>query len=151
LIHIGKPDAVEDEDNIDIGKVHNIISGRSKNVREVLKEYQENGFTVGVVGELLGTSGFETLLRLLGDPQVSLICSSGNIHSLNAASLALSKEKPPRLAADITSIYVARELAVAEEIINYFSKFLISPTTLFSLYNASCQLLNKCSINLIGE
>src|SRR6185369_5819927 len=61
-------------------------------------------------------------------------CSDGNQQVLEHTVSLLSKDEPPRLATDITSIHLACSLNVADRIVGCFGKLLIAPTTLFALY-----------------
>lgn len=124
----------EDKGELNTEKIREILSARSKLVNEVMELYYNSGFTVGLVAELLHSTALESWEGLLINHQKSTYCCVGDPLLLNHTINMLSKTPAPRLAADITSIHIARLLKVEDKIVNHFGKFLVAPTTLFSLY-----------------
>lgn len=135
-IHIYKPntDDKEKEPEIDFEKISKIISSRSNTFQEAMKLYKTSGLTVGVVGNMLGLAAHEAWEALLTNHKGLTFCSNGSQQDLTRNTSILSKVNPPKLVADITSIYLSRLLKIEDEIVRCFGKLLIAPTTLFPLY-----------------
>lgn len=133
-IHIGDPDAAEDETQDRFEKIRAMLAARSKLKKEAMDLYQTANFTVGLIAGALGLAAYEAWELLLSNSEGLTFCSGGNQPILEHTVSLLSKDEPPKLAADITSIYLARSLNVADKIVGHFGKLLIAPTTLFSLY-----------------
>lgn len=151
-IHVGEPDATEDEVGNRFEKIHAMLANRSKQKNQVMNLYQTANLTVGLVAGSLGLTAFDAWELLVSSPEVLTYCSGGNQPILERAVSLLSQDEPPRLAADITSIHLARSLSMADNIVEYFGKLLIAPTTLFSLYRKLGELKknrNSGSLSLV--
>ena len=133
-MYVGEPDAFGSEDENRFDKIRSIIAMRSKRIKETLNLYQTVHLTVGLVAGSLGLAAYDAWQLLLTNSEGLIFSSGGDQRILEHTISLLSKDEPPQLAADITSIHLARALNVADKIVGHFGKLAIAPTTLFSLY-----------------
>jgi len=150
LMHVGKEGDGEDAGEIDIERIREMLSSRSKHVTEAMNLYQTTGLTVGVIAELIGCTAYEGWEALLTNHLGLTFCASGVQTLFDESLRSLCSEVPPRLVADITSLHLARALKVEDKIVEHFGKLIIAPTTLFALYRRKEELKTNRSTGILS-
>ena len=99
---------------------------------KIEKLYKENNLTIGQFAKLVGSNSLDTWGSLMGNPELGIRCSIGDIEERSSV-LNLLNHSNPKLVVDIISLMTLHCLDAADIVVSTFGKLCIAQSTIDEL------------------
>ena len=108
------------------------IDRRQERINEIEKLYKEENLTIGIITRLIGSNSLDTWGTLMGNPELGIRNSIGEIEE-RSSILSLLSHSQPKLVIDFISLITLHSLDAADIVINTFGKLCIAQSTIDEL------------------
>ena len=108
------------------------IDQQQEHLDQIEKLYKEKKITIGSFTGLVGHNSLDTWGSLMGNPELGIRCSIGDIEERNNALNLLNHSKP-KLVVDIISLITLHSLDAADIVVSTFGKLCIAQSTIDEL------------------
>ena len=110
------------------------IDQQQEHFDQIEKLYKEENITIGCFTNLVGGNSLDTWGPLMGNPELGIRCSIGDIEERNSILNRLNDSKP-KLVVDIISLMTLHSLDAADIVVSMFGKLCIAQSTIDELQN----------------
>ncbi len=124
--HITLDDSDDIDDKERFEQMFKMIDQRQDKIEEL---YKEKDLTIGTFTRLVGSNSLDTWGSLMGNPDLGIRSSIGDIEERNNA-LDLLHHSKPKLVIDIISLITLHSLDAADIVISTFGKLCIAQSTI---------------------
>ena len=108
------------------------IDQRQEYLDKIEKLYKEKNITIGCFTNLVGSNSLDTWGSLMGNPELGIRCSIGDIEERSSVLNLLNHSKP-KLVVDIISLITLHSLDAADIVVSAFGKLCIAQSTIDEL------------------
>ena len=108
------------------------IDQRQEYLDQIEKLYKEDNITIGCFTKLVGSNSLDTWGSLMGNPELGIRCSIGDIEERSSV-LNLLNHSHPKLVVDIISLITLHSLDAADIVVSTFGKLCIAQSTIDEL------------------
>ena len=131
-IKIDTSDAIDDKERFK--PIFNRIDRHHEDILKIEKLYKERNLTIGSFTGLVGSDCLDTWGTLMGNPELGIRSSIGDIDERNDALNLLNHSKP-KLVVDIISLMTLQSLDAADIVVSIYGKLCIAQSTIDELRN----------------
>ena len=125
-------DSEEINDKERFQQMFEIINRRQDRINKIEKLYKEENITIGRFTNLVGSNSLDTWGSLMGNPELGIRCSIGDIEERTNVLNLLNHSKP-KLVVDIISLITLHSLDAADIVVSTFGKLCIAQSTIDEL------------------
>ena len=125
-------DSDETEDTERFQPIFDRIDQRQEYLDQIEKLYKEKNITIGCFTNLVGSNSLDTWGSLMGNPELGIRCSIGDIEERSSVLNLLTHSKP-KLVVDIISLITLHSLDAADIVVSTFGKLCIAQSTIDEL------------------
>ena len=129
-VKIETSDAINDKERFK--PVTNRIDRHHEYILEIEKLYKEENITIGCFTRLVGSNSLDTWGPLMGNPELGIRCSIGDIEERSSILNRLNHSNP-KLVVDIISLITLHSLDAADIVVSAFGKLCIAQSTIDEL------------------
>ena len=129
-VKIETSDSIDDKERFK--PVTNRVDRHHEYILKIEKLYKEDNITIGGFTKLVGSNSLDTWGSLMGNPDLGIRSSIGDIEERNNA-LDLLHHSKPKLVIDIISLITLHSLDAADIVISTFGKLCIAQSTIDEL------------------
>ena len=108
------------------------IDQQQEHFDQIEKLYKEENITIGCFTRLVGSNSLDTWGPLMGNPELGIRCSIGDIEERSSVLNRLNDSKP-KLVVDIISLITLHSLDAADIVVSAFGKLCIAQSTIDEL------------------
>lgn len=108
------------------------IDQQQEHFDQIEKLYKEENITIGCFTNLVGGNSLDTWGSLMGNPELGIRCSIGDIEERSSIFNRLNHSKP-KLVVDIISLITLHSLDAADIVVSTFGKLCIAQSTIDEL------------------
>ncbi len=108
------------------------IDQQQEHFDQIEKLYKEENITIGCFTRLVGSNSLDTWGPLMGNPELGIRCSIGDIEERSSIFNRLNDSKP-KLVVDIISLITLHSLDAADIVVSTFGKLCIAQSTIDEL------------------
>ena len=108
------------------------IDQQQEHFDQIEKLYKEENITIGCFTRLVGSNSLDTWGPLMGNPELGIRCSIGDIEERSSILNRLNDSKP-KLVIDIISLITLHSLDAADIVVSTFGKLCIAQSTIDEL------------------
>ena len=108
------------------------IDQQQEHFDQIEKLYKEENITIGCFTRLVGSNNLDTWGSLMGNPELGIRCSIGDIEERSSILNRLNHSNP-KLVVDIISLITLHSLDAADIVVRAFGKLCISQSTIDEL------------------
>ena len=130
--HITLDDSDDIDDKERFEQMFKMIDQRQDKINKIKELYKEKDLTIGTFTRLVGSNSLDTWGTLMGNPDLGIRCSIGDIEE-RSSILNLLNHSKPKLAVDIVSLMTLHCLNAADIVVNTFGKLYITQSTIDEL------------------
>ena len=130
--HITLDDSDDIDDKEKFEQMFKMIDRRQDKINKIEELYKEKNLTIGTFTRLVGSNSLDTWGSLMGNPDLGIRCSIGDIEERSNV-LNLLNHSNPKLAVDIVSLMTLHCLDAADIVVNTFGKLYITQSTIDEL------------------
>ena len=127
---------LDDSDEIDdkerFQPMFDRIDQQQEYLDQIEKLYKEKYLTIGCFTNLVGSNSLDTWGSLMGNPELGIRCSIGDIEERSSVLNLLNHSKP-KLVVDIISLITLHSLDAADTVVSAFGKLCIAQSTIDEL------------------
>ena len=129
-VKLDTSDAIDDKEKFQ--PMFERIDQRQEYLDETEKLYKEENITIGCFTNLVRSNSLDTWGTLMGNPELGIRCSNGNIEE-RTNTLNLLNHSQPKLVVDIISLITLHSLDAADIVVRAFGKLCIAQSTIDEL------------------
>ena len=129
-VQLDTSDAIDDKERFK--PVTNRVDRHHEYILKIEKLYREENITIGGFTKLVGSNSLDTWGSLMGNPELGIRCSIGDIEERSSILNRLNDSKP-KLVVDIISLITLHSLEAADIVVSTFGKFCIAQSTIDEL------------------
>ncbi len=126
--------SVESDDKEKFQPIFDRIDQQQEHFDQIEKLYKEENITIGSFTRLVGGNSLDTWGPLMGNPELGIRCSIGDIEETSSILNRLNDSKP-KLVVDIISLITLHSLDAADIVVSTFGKLCIAQSTIDELQN----------------
>ena len=108
------------------------IDQQQEHFDQIEKLYKEQNITIGCFTRLVGSNSLDTWGPLMGNPELGIRCSIGDVEERSSILNRLNDSKP-KLVVDIISLITLHSLEAADIVVSTFGKLCIAQSTIDEL------------------
>ncbi len=125
-------DSAEIDDKEKFQPIFDRIDQQQEHFDQIEKLYKEENITIGCFTRLVGSNSLDTWGPLMGNPELGIRCSIGDIDERSSVLNRLNDSKP-KLVVDIISLITLHSLDAADIVVSAFGKLCIAQSTIDEL------------------
>ena len=125
-------DSEEIDDKEKFQQMFEMIDQQQEYLDQIEKLYKEKNITIGCFTRLVGSNSLDTWGALMGNPELGIRCSIGDIDE-RSSILNLLNDSKPKLAIGIISLITLHSLDAADIVVSIFGKLYIAQSTIDEL------------------
>ena len=125
-------DSEEIDDKERLQPIFDRIDQQQEHLDQIEKLYKEENITIGCFTNLVDSNSLDTWGSLMGNPELGIRCSIGNIEERSSILNRLNDSKP-KLVVDIISLITLHSLDAADIVVSAFGKLCIAQSTIDEL------------------
>ena len=129
-VQLDTSDAIDDKERFK--PVTNRVDRHHEYILEIEGLYKEKHLTIGSFTKLVGSNSLDTWGTLMGNPELGIRCSIGDIEE-RIDILNLLNHSKPKLVVDIISLITLHSLDAANIVVSTFGKLYIAQSTIEEL------------------
>ena len=131
-VQLDTSDAIDDKERFK--PVTNRVDRHHEYILEIEGLYKEKHLTIGSFTKLVGSNSLDAWGTLMGNPELGIRCSIGDIEE-RIDILNLLNHSKPKLVVDIISLITLHSLDAADIVVSTFGKLYIAQSTIEELQN----------------
>ena len=135
-VQLDTSDAIDDKERFK--PVTNRVDRHHEYILKIEKLYKEENITIGGFTRLVGSNSLDTWGTLMGNPELGIRCSIGDIEERGSILNRLNHFNP-KLVVDIISLITLHSLDVADIVVSIYGKLCIAQSTIDELQ----QIINE--------
>ena len=130
--HITLDDSDDIDDKERFEQMFKMIDQRQDKINKIKELYKEEDLTIGTFTRLVGSNSLDTWGTLMGNRDLGIRCSIGDIEE-RSSILNLLNHSKPKLVVDIISLMTLHCLDAADIVVSAFGKLCIAQSTIDEL------------------
>ncbi len=129
-VQLDTSDVIDDKERFK--PIYSRVDRHHEYILQNEKRYKEENITIGVFSKLVGSNSLDTWGTLMGNPELGIRCSFGDLDERNKAHKLLNHSQP-KLVVDIISLITLHSLDAADIVVSAFGKLCIAQSTIDEL------------------